>query len=378
MGPLKGVRVLEIAAIGPAPMCAMLLADMGAEVVRIDRPSGSDLGIPVAPEFDLLARGRRSVGLDLKSPEGVEVFLHLVEGADVVIEGFRPGVAERLGVGPDACWERNPRVVFGRMTGWGQSGPLAPAAGHDLNYIALSGALHAIGRAGEPPAVPLNLVGDFGGGALYLAMGVLAALLEARSSGKGQVVDAGMVDGAASLMTMFYGLRAASKWSDERGVNIIDSGAPFYDVYETKDGKHVAVAALEPKFYAELVRRIGLTPSSEQTDRRRWPELRAALAETFRTKTREEWCQLLEGTDACFAPVLGLDEAPNHPHNRERGTFIEIAGVVQPAPAPRFSRTPAEVQSPPPRIGQHTDAVLEAAGFSPGRIAELRERGIIA
>lgn len=379
MGPLKGIRVVELAAIGPGPMCAMLLADLGADVVRIDRLEPSGLGVAMAPRFDVTARNRRSIALDLKHAQGREAALRLVEQADVLIEGFRPGVAERLGVGPQECLARNPRLVYGRMTGFGQDGVLAQAAGHDLNYIALAGALAAIGPRGGAPVPPLNLVGDYGGGALYLAFGILAALVERNRSGQGQVVDAAMVEGAASLMAMFYGLHAAGTWRAERGVNLLDGGAPFYSVYETADGEFVSVAALENKFFAELAQRIGLEDEfvAKQYDVQTWPRLRARLAEIFKGKTRDAWCALLEGSDACFAPVLSMQEAPRHPHNVSRGVFVEIDGYPQPAPAPRFSRTPAAVPKPPPAIGAHTDAVLREAGFSTAEISALRQAGAI-
>jgi alpha-methylacyl-CoA racemase len=349
MGPLSGFRILEIAGLGPAPFCAMLLSDLGAEVVRIDRLQPPERGVLDAdPRFDLLQRGRRSVAVDLKHPQGAETVLRLA-------------------------------VVYGRMTGWGQEGPLAAAVGHDIDYIALSGALHAIGRAGERPVPPLNLVGDFGGGALYLAVGVLSALLEASRSGRGQVVDAAMVDGAASLLTLFHGMAAAGTWTGERGTNLLDGGAPFYDVYETADGKYLAVGALEPRFYAELLRLTGLAGEdlAAQADVARWPELRRRFAEVFRQRTRDEWCQLLEGTEACVAPVLSLAEAPDHPHMAARGTFVEVDGVVQPAPAPRFSRTPGAIQGPPEPPGASTDRVLSDWGFAPGEIARLRADRVV-
>jgi alpha-methylacyl-CoA racemase len=381
MGPLTGFRILEIAGLGPAPFCAMLLADLGAEVVCVDRPEPLGRGVLDAdPRLDLLRRGRRSLAVDLKHPRGADTVLRLVERADALIEGFRPGVAERLGIGPEACLARNPRLVYGRMTGWGQEGPLAAAVGHDLDYIALTGALHAIGRAGEPPVPPLNLVGDFGGGALYLAVGILSALLEASRSGRGQVVDAAMVDGAASLLTMFHGMAAAGTWMDERGVNLLDGGAPFYDVYETADGKHLAVGALEPRFYAELLRLTGLAGEEDlpaQADVSRWPELRRRFAEVFRRKTRDEWCAVLEGTEACVAPVLSLSEAPRHPHMAARGTFVEVDGVTQPAPAPRFSRTPGAIQGPPEPPGASTDEVLAQWGFAAGEIEDLRADRVV-
>jgi alpha-methylacyl-CoA racemase len=380
MGPLSGFHIIEIAGLGPAPFCALLLSDLGAEVVRIDRPGPPGRGVlDIDPRLDLLQRGRRSVAVDLKHPEGAETVLRLAERADVLLEGFRPGVMERLGLGPEVCLARNPRLVYGRMTGWGQAGPLAQAAGHDIDYIALSGALHAIGRAGDRPAPPLNLVGDFGGGALYLAVGVLSALLERSRSGRGQVVDAAMVDGAASLLTMFWGWAAAGRWSEERGTNLLDGGAPFYDVYETADGKHIAVGALEPRFYAELLRLLALEgePLPPQEDPDGWPELRRRFAEAFRRRTREEWSRVFEGTDACVAPVLSLSEAAAHPHLAARATFVEVDGVVQPAPAPRFSRTPGAIQGPPEPPGQSTVRVLEDWGFPPGEIARLRAARVI-
>ena len=380
MGPLTGIRVIEIAGIGPGPFCAMMLADMGADVVRVDRASAVRGGDPEHPPIDLMNRGRRSIGVDLKSDQGVDTVLALAEGADALLEGFRPGVAERLGIGPDDCAARNPRLVYGRMTGWGQDGPYASAAGHDLNYISLAGALHPIGRQGEAPVPPLNLVGDFGGGGMYLAFGMACALVEARRSGRGQVVDAAMVDGAASLMTAFYGMAHSGFWSDERGTNLLDTGAHFYNVYETADGRYISLGPIEPQFYAELRERLGLHGSQwdDQGDRSRWPELKAELAEVVAQRTRDEWCELLEGTDTCFAPVLSLDEAPSHPHNRERGTFAEVAGVVQPAPAPRFSRTPGAIGRPPPHAGQHTDEILDELGLDADAIAALRASGAVA
>ncbi len=384
MGPLQGVRVIEIAGIGPGPFCAMLLADLGADVVRIDRPPGGSGGAGDAgARIDVLGRGRRSVVVDLKHPRGAEVVLDLVAVADVLIEGFRPAVAERLGIGPEACLARNPRLVYGRMTGWGQSGPLRHAAGHDIAYIALAGALHPIGPAGGPPVPPLNLVGDFGGGGMLLAFGIACALLEARRSGRGQVIDAAIVDGAALLTTMFHELAAQGMWSPRRGSNPLDGGAPFYSLYETADGEYVAVGALEPRFYAELLAKLGLDPGGGgglpgQMDRERWPELRERLAAVFRTRTRAEWSQLLEGSDACVAPVLSLTEAPNHPHNRARGTFVPVGETLQPAPAPRFSRTQPPAPTLAPTPGQHTDEVLTDWGFVPASIAALRASGAIA
>ena len=339
-GPLNGLKVIELAGIGPGPMCAMLLADLGATVLRIERKEPGGLGVPRPARFDLLLRNRRSIPLDLKQRAAVDLVLKLVSRSDVLMEGFRPGVAERLGLGPEICLEKNPKLVYGRITGWGQDGPLADAVGHDINYLALTGALHAIGRAGQPPAVPINLVGDFGGGALYLALGILAALHEMKSSGKGQVVDAAMVDGVASLMTQPHGTFAAGMMTNERGTNITDSGAPFYDVYECSDGRWIALGAVEKKFYAEALRVLGLESLlAEQWNRDGWSTAKARIAERVKTRTRDEWTRAFEGTESCFAPVLTLEEAPRHPHLRARATYVEIDGVVQPAPAPRFSRS---------------------------------------
>lgn len=379
-GPLAGVKIVELAGIGPAPFAAMVLADYGADIIRVDRAAAVRGGDPQVPPPLLWDRSRRSIGVDLKSPDGVEAVLRLVEGADAFIEGFRPGVTERLGLGPDACRARNPRLVYGRMTGWGQDGPYASAAGHDINYIALAGALHPIGRAGQPPLPPLNLVGDFGGGGMLLALGVCAALFEANRSGQGQVVDAAMVDGSALLTTMIHAFRAMGTWSDERGTNLLDTGAHFYEVYETADAKFVSIGSIEPQFYAELLRLAGLEGDPDfavQMDRQRWPELKAKLVDVFKSKTRDEWCGLMERTDVCFAPVLSMGEAPHHPHLRERATFTEVAGVVQPAPAPRFSRTPAAIQRPPSFAGQHTDEALTDWGFTADEVAKLREAGAI-
>ena len=380
MGPLAGVKIIEIAGIGPGPFCAMMLADMGAEVIRVDRAGSVRGGDPAVPPQDLINRGRHSIGVDLKSPDGVETVLRLVEQADGLIEGFRPGVAERLGIGPDDCLARNPALAYGRMTGWGQDGPYAHAAGHDINYIALAGALESMGRQGEAPVPPLNLVGDFGGGGMYLAFGLVCAILEARSSGNGQVVDAAMVDGAASLMTFFHGFRAMGIWNDERGTNMLDTGAHYYDVYECADGGFVSIGSIEPQFYAELREKLGLDDEKwdQQMSRTLWPEFKDELRAIFAMKTRDEWCELMEHTDICFAPVLSMAEAPSHPHNVARGTFTEVAGVVQPRPAPRFSRTDSEIQGPPPHAGQHTDDVLAAHGFGPEEIASLRDSGAIA
>ena len=378
-GPLTGLKVLEIAGIGPGPFCGMVLADLGADVVRIDRAERVTDRDPAGSRFDLMARGRRSIGVDLKHPEGVATVLDLVERADVLIEGFRPGVAERLGIGPDACLARNPRLVYGRMTGWGQTGPYAHTAGHDINYIALSGALHPIGRRGEAPVPPVNFVGDFGGGGMLLALGVCAAVIEARISGMGQVVDAAMTDGSALLTTMFHGLAATGAWTTERGTNLLDTGSHMYDVFECADGEYISLGSLEPQFYAEMCMRLGI-PIDEmpEYDRPRWPEFKERIKGVVREKTRDEWCALLEGTDVCFAPVLSLTEAPAHPHNRERETFVEVEGITQPAPAPRFSRTPGAVRRPPSAAGQHTDEALGEWGFSADRIAALKESGAIA
>ena len=373
MGPLHGLRIIELASIGPGPMCAMLLADLGADVVRIDRTEPSGLGVAMESRFNVNGRNRRSVALDLKSPAGRDAVLRLLEGADMLIEGFRPGVAERLGLGPADCHARNPGLVYGRMTGFGQTGPLSAAAGHDLNYIALTGALHAIGPAGGKPVPPLNLVGDYGGGALYLALGLLAALHERKTSGLGQVVDAAMVDGAASLASIFYGLTAAGSWGQPRGENLLDGGAPFYATYETADGGFVALGALEPKFFAELAQRIGLDEHfvKRQHDRKLWPQMREAIARIVKTRTRDDWCAALEGTDACFAPVLSISEAPLHAHAQARGAFITLDGVVQPAPAPRFGRSVPDAPRPTPQVGQHTEEVLAEAGFTPAEIEAL-------
>lgn len=373
-GPLAGVRVLELAGIGPGPLAAMLLADLGAEVIRIDRPGETLSRLP--PERDPTRRGRRGLVLDLKRAEAVSVLLRLVEGADILIEGYRPGVAERLGCGPEICLARNPRLVYGRMTGFGQDGPLSKAAGHDLTYIALAGALHGIGRAGEAPVPPLNLVGDYGGGAMFLVFGLLAALIARGRSGRGQVVDAAMAEGAALLMTPFYGLLAAGLWRDARGENLLDGGAPFYDSYRTADGRYLAIAAIEPKFFAELARLIGLSEEdvARQYDRAHWPALRARIAAIIAEKPRAEWVALLEGSDACAHGVLSLAEAPHHPHNVARRSFIEINGVTQPAPAPRFSRTQPPAPRPPMPPGAESDAILAEAGLDP---AALRAAGVL-
>jgi alpha-methylacyl-CoA racemase len=378
MGPLQGVRVIEVAGIGPGPFCAMVLADLGADVIRIDRPPAG--GDPAAARYDVLNRGRRSVAVDLKDPGGPGVVLRLVEQADALLEGFRPGVAERLGIGPEVCLERNPRLVYGRMTGWGQEGPLAPTAGHDLTYAAVAGALAHIGRAGQPPTPPLNLVADFGGGGMLLALGLVAGVLHARTSGEGQVVDAAMVDGSALLMAPFFGASAMGFWSDERGTNLLDSGAPFYDVYSCLDGKELAVGAIEPQFFAALLGVLDLDADAVpgQNDRERWPELRASLAAAIASRPRAEWLARADGTDACVAPVLTMRDAADHPHVRHRGTIVERDGVPQPAPAPRFSATPAALDRPPSVPGLHTDEILTERGFSDQEIASLRTAGTIS
>ena len=380
MGPLQGVKVVEFAALGPAPMGAMLLADLGAEVLRIERKS-SVSGRPTAdlfdPKIDILNRSRRVVALNMKQPEAIETALRLIEQADVLIEGFRPGVMERLGVGPDVCLARNPKLVYGRMTGWGQNGTLAHAAGHDINYLSLSGALHAIGEKGGKPVAPLNLVADCGGGAMLLAMGVLAGVISARNTGCGQVVDAAMTDGAAVLMSMMYTLKAMGQWTQQRGDNLLDGGAHFYDTYQCSDGKWLSVGAIEPQFYALLLEKAGIDDPAfkAQWDRSQWPALKEKLAAVLATRTRTEWCAIFEGTDACVAPVLDMDEAPAHPHNKSRGTFIDVAGVTQPAPAPRFSGTPAGQPTPPHPEGDAQ--VLTAWGFSADELAGLRAQGAL-
>lgn len=381
-GPLSGVRVVEMVGIGPCPFAAMMLADMGAEVIRIDRKAtaGEDNPYPVlGTRHDVMARGRRSLALDLKKPAGRLAALGLIDRADVLLEGFRPGVMERLGLGPDVCLERNPKLVYGRITGWGQDGPLAQAAGHDINYVALSGMLHAMGRAGSPPAPPLNLVGDFGGGGMMLAFGVVCAVLAARQSGQGQVVDAAMTDGAALLGAMTYGLRGFGAWNDRREANLLDGGAPFYDSYACRDGKFIAIGAIEPQFFAKLLALTGTVDEAftKRWNKAHWPELKARFAALFATRTREEWCRLLEGTDACFAPVLDMAEAPDHPHNAARKTFVEIDGVTQPAPAPRFSRTVPGKPTAPSSPGQDNEAILRDWGFTAESIETLRAGEVI-
>ncbi|MDF1687572.1 MAG: alpha-methylacyl-CoA racemase [Parvibaculaceae bacterium] len=368
-GPLSGIKVVEFAGIGPGPFCGMLLSDMGADVVRIDRKGGFG-----GSKFDITARGRRSIAMDLKKPEAVEACLKLIEEADMLQEGFRPGVMERLGLGPDVCFKRNPKLVYGRMTGWGQTGPMAKAAGHDLNYISLTGAAHAIGRPGEKPVPPLNLVGDFGGGALYLALGMVSALNHAQRTGEGQVIDAAMTDGATSLMAMFYGFTGSGMWEDTHGTNMLDGGAHFYDTYETSDGKWVSIGSIEPQFYALLREKMGLEDSywDDQMNREKWPEMTEKLAVIFKTKTRDEWCEIMEGTDICFAPILSIKETIDHPHNKARETVVEIDGVVQPNIAPRFAGTPSEIQGPVPAIGEHNEEALSDWGFSAEDVAALK------
>ncbi|MDA0183421.1 CoA transferase [Solirubrobacter phytolaccae] len=374
-GPLHGVKVIEIASIGPGPFAAMLLADLGADVIRIDRAGGA--GNPLGEgAWNFMHRGRRSAAVNLKSGGGRELILRLSERADALIEGFRPGVMERLGLGPDDVLARNPKLVYGRMTGYGQDGPLSAVAGHDLNYLSIAGVLGAMGRTGEKPPIPLNLVADFGGGGMLLALGVVSAVLEARTSGQGQVVDAAMVEGSALLATMFHAMRAAGLWNDTPGTNLLDSGAPFYEVYATRDGKWMAVGALEPQFYAELLRRLELDADAfPQWDQPRWPEYKARFATVFATKTRDEWAALLEGAEACVTPVLGLTEAAEHPHNVAREAFVTVDGKVQPAPAPRFSRTPAAVSGPPSEPGADTDAVLADWGIDD--VTALRDAGAV-
>ncbi len=380
MGPLAGVKVVELAGIGPGPFCAMMLADMGADVVRVERASNVPAEMPAGSPPDVASRGKRSIGVDLKNPDGVETVLRLIENSDILLEGFRPGVTERMGLGPDVCLARNPALVYGRMTGWGQDGPYANAAGHDINYIALSGVLSMIGRKGEGPVPPLNLVGDFGGGGMYLAFGVVAALVSARDTGQGQVVDAAMVDGAASLAAMFASMTATGMWQEERGSNMLDTGSHFYDVYECSDGEYVSIGSIEPQFYSILLEKLELDPADlpRQHDREQWPALKVKVASIFKTKTRDQWCEIMEHTDICFAPVLKWSEAPHHPHNKSRSTFIEIDGISQPAPAPRFSGTPTAVPAAPPFPGQNTSDTLDSFGFNAAEIAALRESGAIA
>ena len=377
MGPLNGFKIIELAGIGPGPFCGMMLADMGAEVIRVERIAAAQA--TEAPK-DVLTRNRRSIAVDLKNPKGVETVLRLVEGADGLIEGFRPGVTERLGLGPEQCQARNPRLVYGRMTGWGQEGPMAQAAGHDINYISLAGALHAIGRPGERPVPPLNLVGDFGGGGMLLAYGMVCGLLEVTKSNEGQVIDAAMVDGTAALMAMFYSMSASGAFDTQRGTNLLDGGAHFYDTYETADGEHVSIGSIEPQFYALLMEKAGLDAEyfQPQMNKGRWGELKAKLTEVFLTKTQAEWCDIMEGSDVCFAPVLNLIDAAIHPHNVARNSYQEVAGVLQQAPAPRFSRTPAaEIQAP--RVpGEDSALVLADFGLTATEVAQLTEQGVVS
>jgi len=376
VGPLEGVKIIEVGGIGPGPFCGMMLSDMGADIVRIERKGGLSLS---EPKYDILTRNRRSVFIDLRKPQGVATALKIIEQVDALQEGFRPGVMEKLGLGPDVCLKRNPKLVYGRMTGWGQEGPLAKAAGHDINYISMSGALHAIGRKGEKPVPPLNLVGDFGGGGMMLAFGMVCALFESQKTGQGQVVDAAMVDGSAALMSIIYGLKAAGLWMDRCGINLLDSGAHFYDTYETADGKYISIGSIEPQFYALLLELAEIEdPEFEnQLDFTRWPDLKIKLEALFKTKTRDAWCAIMEGTDICFAPVLSLDEAPEHPHNQARKTFVEMEGVLQPAPAPRFSRTPPEIKTAPPVPGQDTQRVLEDFGLTLDEIKKKKKSEVI-
>ena len=375
MGPLTGIRVVEMAGIGPGPFTAMMLSDLGAEVIRVDRLSHKGTG----HRANVLNRGRKSIAVDLKNPRGVETTLRLIEQADVVLEGFRPGVMERLGLGPEECLSVNPRLIFGRMTGWGQTGPLSQAAGHDINYISIAGALGAMGYADRPPAPPLNLVGDFGGGAMYLLTGILAALVERATSGQGQIIDAAMTDGTASLLSPFFGLMAMNMWTTDRFSNRLDGGAFYYGSYECSDGKYISIGSLEPQFYAVLLEKAEITDPEfqEQLDEAAWPAKREKLDQLFKTRTRQQWCDIMEGTDVCFAPVLDLEEAPAHPHNIDRKTFVELDGVVQPAPAPRFSRTQGEIQGPAAMAGEHTREVLSAWNFTDQEIGELQASGAI-
>jgi alpha-methylacyl-CoA racemase len=372
-GPLSGVRIVEMAGIGPGPFAGMMLADHGADVIRICRP-----GTPWEPE-DVLLRSRRSIVLDMKVPQGLAVAVRLISAADGLIEGYRPGVMERLGLGPEVFAEPNPKLVYGRMTGWGQTGPYARAAGHDINYIALAGVLHGLGRAGEKPTPPINLVGDFGGGGMLLAFGMVTALLQARSTGRGQVIDCAMTDGAALLMSMIWSFREAGRWNDARGTNLLDTGAHFYDTYETADGSFVSVGAIEPQFYRDLLKRVGITDPDfdAQNDPEKWPMLREKLAAVFATRTRGEWCEVLEATDACFAPVLSMPDAVQHPHNRERATFVTVDGRTQPAPAPRFSAAPRQRPRPSGRPGAESDELLREAGYRSEEITALRAQAAV-
>jgi len=377
MGPLKGIKIVEMGGIGPGPFCAQMLSDMGAEVIRIDKKGGSDY--LVEAKYNVLHRGRRSIAIDLKSTKAIGTLLRLIKNADGLIEGYRPGVMERLGLGPQECMKQNPKLVYGRMTGWGQEGPLAKSAGHDINYIALTGALNAMGEKNGKPLIPLNLVGDFGGGGLFLAFGLVCGLLEAKNSGIGQVVDAAMVDGASSLMGVFFGLKAAGLWKEERGTNILDGGAHFYNTYETLDRKWISIGSIEPQFYKILLKKAGIIDSEfdNQMDMNNWQALKKKLKIVFKTKTRDEWCLLMENTDICFAPVLSMAEAKDHPHMKARNTIIDFNGFPQPAPAPRFSRTTPEIQGPPPEIGEHSETILKDWGFNKTEIMELKKDQII-
>jgi alpha-methylacyl-CoA racemase len=380
MGPLHGFKIIEIAGIGPGQFCGMLLADMGAQLIRVDRKSGADLGIGIPARINLMNRSRPTIAIDLKQEKGAELVLRLCEDADALFEGYRPGVMERLGLGPEQCMQRNERLVYGRMTGWGQSGPLANSVGHDTNYIALTGALHSIGEKDRPPPIPLNLIGDFGGGGIYLAMGMLAAMLEASKSGKGQIVDAAMVDGVASMMTVFYGMLAGGMWKDERHSNLLDGAAPFFRNYETSDKKYIAVCALERRFYRALLEALGVEEidPADQYQAEKWPEQVKVFANLFRSKSRDEWSEVFKGTDACVAPVLSLTEAPIHPHNEARETFVTVDDVLQPAPAPRFSRTASGISSAPNEPGEGDRKALADWGLSEAEIEELwqSQRGI--
>ena len=375
MGPLAGIKIVEMAAIGPVPFCAMMLSDMGAEVIRIDRLNQKGTG----HHANVLFRGRKSIAIDLKNPMGVETALTLIDEADVVIEGFRPGVMERLGLGPDVCMNRNQKIIYGRMTGWGQEGPLSQAAGHDINYISIAGALGSMGYPDRPPTPPLNLIGDFGGGAMYLLSGVLAALVERNTSGIGQIIDAAMTDGTASLLSGFFGMMEMDMWTTNRYKNRLDGGAFYYGSYECKDGKHISIGSLEPQFYSLLLEKCEITDPSfdEQLDQQSWPEKREKMETVFKTKTRDEWSEIMEGTDVCFAPILNLEEAPDHPHNKTRKTYVDFEGVTQPAPAPRFSRTQGTIQSSAALIGENTNEILNSWGFSDDKVDNLKKEGVI-
>lgn len=382
MGPLKGIKIIELAGIGPVPLCGMMLSDMGAEVIRVDRAADGPSSITIDRRNDILGRGRKSIRVNMKDPEGIEVVFRLLESAHALIEGFRPGVTERLGIGPDEVLARCPQIVYGRMTGWGQDGPMAHTAGHDINYIALTGALAAIGPKGGKPVPPLNLVGDNGGGASLLFGGILCGIIEAMTSGKGQVIDAAMIDGATTLMAGIYGFRAQGIWDDERGSNFADGGAPFYDAYECADGKYISIGSIEPQFYAQLMELGGFDGEAplfkQQFNKKNWPRCKEIMTERFKTKTRAQWCDIMDGTDICFAPVLSMAEAPHHPHNQHRNSFVEIDGWLQPAPSPRFSRTVQEIQGPPPARGIDTRQVLLDSGYSNAEIDTLLARNAVA